>query len=85
MSDEEFADAPSVLLHPPTTKEYHLFVPSLEEHFVTGFENGDCAYATCRSASMAVNSGGGFVYPEWGKDAPRHFWSSGEERARGGG
>jgi len=48
VSDEEFAKrAQRFPLHPPTTKEYYLLRSIFEEHFVTGFENGDNAYATC--------------------------------------
>ena len=48
VSDEQFATRETRFpLNPPTTKEYYLLREIFEEHFVTGMENGDCAYATC--------------------------------------
>ena len=48
MSDEAFAArATRFPLHPPITKEYYMLREIFEGHFVTGMENGDCAYATC--------------------------------------
>ena len=70
MSDEEFARrAERFPLHPPTTKEYYLLRSIFEEHFVTGFENGDCAYATCPfGKSIACSTPEAVSWdPEWEK------------------
>jgi asparagine synthase (glutamine-hydrolysing) len=70
VSDEEFARrAQRFPLHPPTTKEYYLLRSIFEEHFVTGFENGDCAYATCPfGKSIACSTPEAVSWdPEWEK------------------
>jgi len=70
VSDEEFAKrAQRFPLHPPTTKEYYLLRSIFEEHFVTGFENGDCAYATCPfGKSIACSTPEAVSWdPEWEK------------------
>ena len=51
---------PSTL--PP--RRYYLLREIFEEHFVTGMENGDCAYATCPfGKSIACSTGGCGVDP----------------------
>ncbi|OUS43683.1 asparagine synthetase [Ostreococcus tauri] len=70
VSDEMFAKrAERFPLHPPTTKEYYLLRSIFEEHFVTGFENGDCAYATCPfGKSIACSTPEAVSWdPEWEK------------------
>jgi len=70
VSDEEFARrAERFPLHPPTTKEYYLLRSIFEEHFVTGHENGDCAYATCPfGKSIACSTPEAVSWdPEWEK------------------
>ena len=70
VSDEKFAArAERFPLHPPTTKEYYLLREIFEEHFVTGMENGDCAYATCPfGKSIACSTPEAVAWdPEWEK------------------
>ena len=70
VSDAEFANRASRFpLHPPVTKEYYLLRSIFEEHFVTGLENGDCAYATCPfGKSIACSTPEAVAWdPEWEK------------------
>ena len=70
VSDEKFeARATRFPLNPPTTKEYYLLREIFEEHFVTGMENGDCAYATCPfGKSIACSTPEAVSWdPEWEK------------------
>ena len=70
VSDEEFANAAYRFpKEPPTTKEYYLLRSIFEEHFVTGLENGDCAYATCPfGKSIACSTPEAVSWdPEWEK------------------
>ena len=70
VSDEQFANrAQRFPLNPPTTKEYYLLREIFEEHFVTGMENGDCAYATCPfGKSIACSTPEAVAWdPEWEK------------------
>ena len=70
VSDEKFAArAERFPLHPPTSKEYYLLREIFEEHFVTGMENGDCAYATCPfGKSIACSTPEAVAWdPEWEK------------------
>jgi asparagine synthase (glutamine-hydrolysing) len=70
VSDAEFANrADRFPLHPPATKEYYLLRSIFEEHFVTGNENGDCAYATCPfGKSIACSTPEAVKWdPEWEK------------------
>ena len=70
VSDAEFANrANRFPLHPPATKEYYLLRSIFEEHFVTGMENGDCAYATCPfGKSIACSTPEAVKWdPEWEK------------------
>jgi asparagine synthase (glutamine-hydrolysing) len=68
VSDEQFATRETRFpLNPPTTKEYYLLREIFEEHFVTGMENGDCAYATCPfGKSIACSTPEAVAWdPEW--------------------
>ena len=64
---------PNASLHPPTTKEYYLLREIFEEHFVTGMENGDCAYATCPfGKSIACSTPEAVAWTRSGKIRRRH-------------
>ena len=70
VSDEEFAKrAERFPLSPPTTKEYYLLRSIFEEHFVTGFENGQDAYKTVPfGKSIACSTPEAVAWdPEWEK------------------
>jgi asparagine synthase (glutamine-hydrolysing) len=70
VSDEEFEQrAVRFPLNPPVTKEYYLLRSIFEEHFVTGLENGDCAYATVPfGKSIACSTPEAVAWdPEWEK------------------
>ena len=56
-------------LSPPTTKEYYLLRSIFEEHFVTGFENGQDAYKTVPfGKSIACSTPEAVAWdPEWEK------------------
>lgn len=70
VSDEEFSKrAERFPLSPPTTKEYYLLRSIFEEHFVTGFENGQDAYKTVPfGKSIACSTPEAVAWdPEWEK------------------
>ena len=70
VADEEFSKrAERFPLSPPTTKEYYLLRSIFEEHFVTGFENGQDAYKTVPfGKSIACSTPEAVAWdPEWEK------------------
>jgi len=70
VSDADFETrATRFPLNPPQTKEYYLLREIFEQHFVTGMENGDCAYATVpfgKSIACSTPEAVAWV-PEWEK------------------